>query len=68
MPDFPSIARHSLMEPNYGSFGSSVRDPPYTCAADPPCPVPWMHQRLWPLWIHRALGLKPCGFDWDYMT
>lgn len=33
MPDFPSIARHSLMEPGYGSFGSSVRDPPYTCAA-----------------------------------
>lgn len=30
MPDFPSIARHSLMEPGYGSFGSSVRDPPYT--------------------------------------
>jgi len=29
MPDFPSIVRHSLAEPAYGSFGYSLRDPPY---------------------------------------
>ena len=32
VPDFPSIVRSSLAEPNYGSFGISVRDPPYECA------------------------------------
>ena len=32
VPDFPSIVRSSLAEPNYGSFGFSMRDPPYECA------------------------------------
>lgn len=28
-PDYPSIMRHSLSEPGYGSFGHSLRDPAY---------------------------------------
>lgn len=28
-PDYPSIMRHSLTEPGYGSFGHSLRDPAY---------------------------------------
>lgn len=28
-PDFPTIMRHSLTEPFYGSFGHSLREPAY---------------------------------------
>ena len=39
VPDFPSIVRSSLAEPNYGSFGFSMRDPPYECAPLTASPV-----------------------------
>mmetsp|Transcript_15584 Transcript_15584/g.47042 ORF Transcript_15584/g.47042 Transcript_15584/m.47042 type:complete len:159 (+) Transcript_15584:142-618(+) len=28
-PDHPTISRHSLMDPGYGSFGHSMREPAY---------------------------------------
>lgn len=28
-PDYPTIVRHSLKDPGYGSFGHSIREPAY---------------------------------------
>lgn len=79
MPDFPSIARHSLMEPNYGSFGSSVRDPPYTyvpkrrytVAAGARSPAPPARQpakAVNPNAVHSAASYEREENQWSTLT